>query len=480
MEHWQILFSPKNLNTMALMDYIDRPVKKTLPTEEDIIAATEAQDNTGSNAPVAEIQEQKVMEPLKAPEIPSVPVKPASLNWMSDDEYKEVSKYIPPERINQIYNGFDAKSSEPLYETLYKATHKAPEIPDERKEKAARTVAGVTDALKTLIQGVAGFKGAYIPKDDRPGALESVSKEQQRLKDIYKTDRERYDAGLYQSTLADLEAARKGYNTDRATLLNVLNNLRTQGLQRDINDAKLKYQAEKDRLAREERGRRDAATADYRKQSLEIGRMNAAANMTRANNSGSSSRSTNKGEIEFFDANTGTTYKVNEKKFKYNAPQMFEILKDDILANDEKLNKQYRRAKGKITLQEREDAVKRYMYDNPEAMKFLGEISNSIERNISPKVSDSGEKKQDDEPGQAKLDISQFERKSADMDDIPNDSASDQVSAIDYSNLQRELDNAGLQKKAKAIQYLDERMKDARASLDMPMYFPTESTTIRR
>ena len=120
------------------------------------------------------------------------------------------------------------------------------------------------------------------------------------------------------------------------------------------------------------------------------------------------------------------------------------------------------------------------MYDNPEAMKFLGEISNSIERNISPKASDSGEKKQDDEPGQAKLDISQFERKSADVDDIPNDSASDQVSAIDYSNLQRELDNAELQKKAKAMQYLDERMKDARASLDMPMYFPTESTAIRR
>lgn len=62
---------------------------------------------------------------------------------------------------------------------------------------------------------------------------------------------------------------------------------------------------------------------------------------------------------------------------------MFEILKDDILASDEKLSKQYKRSKGKITLQEQEDAVKKYMYNNPKAMKFLESISDNVDQEKS-------------------------------------------------------------------------------------------------
>lgn len=360
------------------MDYIE---KKVLPTEADVVAATEAKE---LEQPVTQTAEpQKAAEPLTAQEAPVLNVKPASLNWMSDDEYNEVSKYIPAERINQIYNGFDPKSSEPIYQTIYKSTHKTPEVPDERKEKAARTIAGVTDALKLLVQGVSGAKGAYIPKDERPGALEATSDKLKKLRDLYKTDRERYESGLYQSTLADLENARKGYNTDRATLLGVLNSLRSQKTQRDINEARLRYQAEKDKANMDFKEREAKANADYRKDRLNIDRQNAFANMVRANKADSSSGSAKKGEVEFFDANTGKTYTVKEKKFKYNAPQMFEILKDDILASDEKLSKQYKRSKGKITLQEQEDAVKKYMYNNPKAMKFLESISDNVDQEKS-------------------------------------------------------------------------------------------------
>lgn len=363
---------------MALMDYIE---KKVLPTDTDVVAATEVKEQ---EQPIVQtVEPQKVAGPMAAPEPPALNVKPAFLNWMSDDEYNEVSKYIPAERINQIYNGFDPKSSEPIYQTIYKSTHKTPEVPDERKEKAARTIAGVTDALKLLVQGVSGAKGAYIPKDEMPGALETTSDKLKKFRDLYKTDRERYESGLYQSTLADLENARKGYNTDRATLLGVLNSLRSQKTQRDINEARLRYQAEKDKANMDFKEREAKANADYRRERLGIDRQNAVANMVRAQNAGSSSGSAKKGVVEFFDANTGNTYTVSEKKFKYNAPQMFEILKEDILASDEKLRKQYNRSKGKITLQEQEDAVKKYMYNNPKAMKFLESISDNVDQDKS-------------------------------------------------------------------------------------------------
>lgn len=370
---------------MALMDFIKEPASKVLPTEEDIIRETEKQqEQSTSPAQPSQPDGQDVSEEaaLKAPVADTSGVKRPE--WMSEEEYKEASKVFTPERIGQLYNDFDPKSADTIYETLYKATHKEPTIPDEKKAKAARTMAGVVDALSVLVQGISGAKGAYIPRMNHKSALETVAKEQQRLGELYKADRDRYNAGLYQSTLADLEAARRGYSADRNALLGLLSSIRSQNAAKALKSAELAYKQEKDKLDREEKKKEAAATADYRNKQLDVSRMNAMANMARANNSSESAKK--KGEIEFFDPNTSSTYTIDEKKFKANAPQMFLLLRDEIFASDENLKKRYNSSKGKISLQEQEDAVKKYMYDNPEAMALLGNISKRVDRDPTHKL----------------------------------------------------------------------------------------------
>lgn len=363
---------------MALSDYL----KKAAPTDADIMAEMEYQQNNNveTNDPVPETPKQEV--PVESSTTPSnVSHRPA---WMSDDDWKEATQYYSPERISQLYKGFDPKSVDPFYSTLYKSTMKAPDVPDEKRIKASNTIAGVTDALSLITQGIAGVSGGYIP-ELKGSAVKQNSDYVQRLRDIYKYDRSRYDAGLYQSTLRDIELARQGYDRDRSGLLGVIQNSRRLKNAKDIAGAKnvleqQKWKSQEERLADDSKER-----ARHNQFMESIASKNAAANMTRATKTGtgSGSRSLKNGDLEFFDANTASTYTVNEKKFKANAPQMFKLLKEDIFADDENLRKRYNSRKGKLSLQEQEDAVKKYMYDNPEAMKFLGKISKDVDQDKS-------------------------------------------------------------------------------------------------
>lgn len=451
---------------MALMDYL----KKATPTDEDVMAEME---NQQKNAATNEDAGLAVSKPETSAVAPAVPDTSSRPEWMNEDDWNAATQYYSPERISQLYKRFDPNSVEPFYQTLYKTTRRNPAIPDEKRIRAANNIASAADGLKLIIQGIAGAKGAYIPEDNRSATNENDAYVQ-RLRDIYRIDRDRYDTGLYQSTIADIEAARQGHNRDRGGLLGFIQNAARMKNQREIVNAKNALDLQKWQSDQDWRKAQADSTEEYRNKRLEIDRMNAASNARRAIGT---SKTLKNGDLEFFDANTATTYTVNEKKFKANALQMFLMLRDEILADDENLRKRYNSRKGKLSSQEQEDAVKKYMYNNPKAMQFLSRISKSVYQDKSLKASDSEEP--DGETNKSKLDISQFERKSAIGDNLTDNSMPNRLPFVDYDNLQQKLDNAESQKKAKTIQYFNERMKDVRASLDRPMYFPTESTAIR-
>lgn len=363
---------------MALTDYL----KKAAPTDADILAEMEYQQNKNN---IIDDSESGVPKQETSVVSSSVPANASPRpNWMSDDDWKEATQYYSPERISQLYKGFDPKSADPFYSTLYKSTIKGPEVPDEKRIKASNTIAGITDALSLITQGITGVAGGYIP-EQKGSAIKQNADYVQRLRDIYKAERDRYNAGLYQSTIRDIESAKLGYDRDKSGLLDIIRNSRRLKNEKDIAADRWKYQAEKDRMDREMKEKDMKADADYKKDKLNIERQNALANMLRASKTGTggSSRSLKNGDLEFFDANTASTYTVNEKKFKANAPQMFLMLKEEIFADDENLRKRYNSRKGKLSLQEQEDAVKKYMYDNPEAMKFLGMISKNVDQDKS-------------------------------------------------------------------------------------------------
>lgn len=352
---------------MALMDYL---IKQEIKPEE-ISASKE-------NPVVTPVASQSTSRDIVNTVVPQKP------EWMSDEDYKEATLYYSPDRINQLYKNFDPKSSTPFYQDLYKSTMHKPLVPDEKRIKAANSIAGVTDALSLLTQGITGFAGGNIPRQDTSSLRENESYVQ-RLRDIYKLERDRYNAGLYQSTLRDIESARQGYDRDRSGLLGVIQNTRRLKNARDIAGAKNALEQQKWR-SQEGRLTDDSKERVRHNQAMEgIASRNAVANMTRANktDTAGSSRSLKNGDLEFFDANTASTYTVNEKKFKANAPQMFKLLKEEIFADDENLKRRYNSSKGKLSLQEQEDAVKKYMYDNPEAMKFLGKISKDVDQDKS-------------------------------------------------------------------------------------------------
>lgn len=362
---------------MALMDYL----KKATPTDADVMEEMENQQKIAATNKETDLAVSKPETSAVAPAVPAPSL--SRPDWMSEEDWNNATQYYSPERISQLYKGFDPNSVEPFYQTLYKTTRRNLSIPDEKRIQAANNIASAADGLKLIIQGIAGAKGAYIPEDNR-SAINENDAYVQRLRDIYRIDRDRYDTGLYQSTLADIEAARQGHNRDRSGLLGVIQNAARMKNQRDIVNAKNALEADKFKQQQDRLNSQHEEQIRHNKAMEGISGRNASANMLRASKTGTGGSSTLKnGELEFFDANSGTTYTVNEKKFKANASQMFKMLKKEIFADDENLRKRYNSRKGKLSLQEQEDAVKKYMYDNPEVMKFLGKISNSVDQDKS-------------------------------------------------------------------------------------------------
>ncbi|RHJ77705.1 hypothetical protein [Parabacteroides sp. AM08-6] len=357
---------------MVLMDYL----KKATPTDADVLAKMEnQQNNTAKN----EDAESTMLKPETSAVVPNVSAA-ARPDWMSEEEWNAATQYYSPERISQLYKGFDPNSVEPFYQTLYKTTRRNPTIPDEKRIQAANNIASAADGLRLIVQGIAGAKGAYIP-EDKTSAMRNNDAYVQRLRDIYKADRDKYDSGLYQSVLTDIEMARQGYNRDRSGLLGVIQNAARMKNQRDIANAKNALDLQKWQSDQDWRKVQAKATEEYREKQLGIARMNADANVQRAIKS--STGKDNQTE-PYYDPNTGTTYHLKKNVFKTIYPRIFKELENDVFKGDPSEKQKYKA----LSPSERMNYVLAHWPESPSAVRLMKELSISV---------DEGEKKNENQ-----------------------------------------------------------------------------------
>lgn len=337
-------------------------------------------DHERSGAPADDIQFtkekgiQETTQKLTEPAIPSLSTTPSPQkpNWMNDDDFKEATQYFSPDQLNKLYKDFDPQSATPLFQDLYKASIKAPEVLDEKRIKASNTIAGVADALSLLTQGIAGANGAYIPRMDQ-SSLKQNSDYVQRMRDIYKADRDRYNAGLFESSSRDIEAARQGHTRDRNTLLGVIQNARGLRNTRDI--ANNKNDVDRWKYGKEMGFKEAAANETGRhNRAMEIAAYkNAASNALRASRYGqntSGSDGTPKGAVDYYNPKTNTYYRINEKKLKAFAPQIFKLMLDDVFKGNQSVKRQY----DALSPSERLNFIQMHWPDSPAAVKYMEKI----------------------------------------------------------------------------------------------------------
>lgn len=160
-----------------------------------------------------------------------------------------------------------------------------------------------------------------------------------------------------------LRGGRNAYYRERTALLNYLTSLRKARIENTFRDKKFNgemvYRYEKmkqDEEARKERAEQQAArlALDWHKAETK-------------GNGGSLKY------MDFYNPVTGMSYRVEQNKWKANYTQIYDRIKDE-------LYKDYPRLKnaekwGELKPEQKEEFVKQYMYQNPDAMKFLDDIA---------------------------------------------------------------------------------------------------------
>jgi hypothetical protein len=341
-------------------------------------------------------------EQTVAPATVTPVTKPEALSWMADDEFAEQSRIMPPDQLAKVYGNYDPDSAEPIYQTLYKSTQQKPTVPEERRIKSANTVSGITDALGMLVQGVTGAKGGLIPIQEQT-ATQNNNVYTQRMRDIYRQENDRYNAGLFNAAMRDIESGRQGHQANRAGLLNMLDNYRNRKYQSERDAARDALQREQDTLRREQFNRemeykRDALTESVRsnKENEGIRRRQAEIAATRADAytvgqqakaNGSGSAGTPKGYVDYLDPNTNTYYRVNEKKMKAFAPQIFKAMEQDVFRGKTSVKRIY----DALSPNEQFDFVMKNWPSSPAAVQLM-ELIKDDKFSTDPIESDSTKK----------------------------------------------------------------------------------------
>lgn len=357
---------------MGLLDYLKRTPDLPGTGTEDTISPTEEQGKDGRGKTDRERFEPiEVHPPLLAPVKMRKGYDPAEKVWtkpagMSDEDWNSAISVFSPKRVNELYEGFDPDSSEPFYGRLYQSVHRKPEAPDEKKVSAARNIAALGDALSLVAQGIGAAKGSFIDlrQDDAVGRTNAGI---ERLNEVYKGERDRYDAGLLGSMVRDAEGARGAYAKDRASLLAYLAGLRKAKADNDYRDKK--FQGEM--VYRYEKMQKDA---EAQKAKLKQGDRKLALDWHKADAKAKGSSGGSLKYVDFYNPNTGISYRVEQKKWDANFTQIFNRIKDDLYKKYPALARAERYAEG-VKPEVKEEFVKQFMYDNPGALKFLNDIA---------------------------------------------------------------------------------------------------------
>lgn len=349
---------------MSLSDY--------LPGKKQILSAGIPEDERDRLVKMRQLEyKEGNNEPPKG--INTKIIKPET---MSDDDWQTALSIFPPERVVELYNTFEPSSSVPFYEKLYQSIYKKPVAPDEKKMQAARSMAGIGDALSLIVQSIAAGKGSFIEKRDSANdAITKTDAVNERLREIYRRERDNYNAGFWGSQLKDTETARGQYQRDRAALLALLakqkdNSYRNQRFWGEmlykLNKAEVDETDKKKKLKLQQdtnQIRRDYLTWQREKNKLPR-------------------KETPKGYLDFFDPSTAMTYRVAEKKWKANFSQIYNRVKSELFKKYPLLESQEKL--GNLKPSEKEEYVKQYMYDNSNALKFLENIAETSFKDGEP------------------------------------------------------------------------------------------------
>lgn len=350
---------------MALIDYLNTQQPDNPPVEQDQqpIAPEQVQQNVAQMQPIV--------------------VKPEELSSIPDDEYAEMTKVMTPEQLVKVYGNYDPNSADPIYQTLYKATQRKPDVPEEKRIKATNTVAGITDALGMLVQGITGTKGGLVPVQTQT-ATQNNNAYVQRMRDLYRQENDRYNAGLFNAVMRDIELGRQGHQANRASLLNMLSEYRNRKYQSEREMARSERDAARDALRKEQY---DADMAYKEKEFKEnvrsnkaneaIRREQAAAAATRADAYATGQQTKGggvpKGYVDYLDPNTNTYYRINEKKLKSFVPQMFKAMEQDIFRDNVSIKRRY----DALTPNERLDFVMQNWPSSPAAVQYMEQLKDS-------------------------------------------------------------------------------------------------------
>lgn len=306
-------------------------------------------------------------------ELKPMVVKPPT---MPLEDWKTALSVFPPERVKQIYGQFDPEDVRPFFQNVYESVFKKPEEPDEKRMAASRNMAGIGDALSLIAQSIAAANDSFIEKrDPMQEATARTDEVHKRLREAYRKERDRYNAGYWGARLKDFDDAKGDYQRDRAALLGLL--------------AKKQADAERDKrftgemlYKYQKMGADDADKKERLKRQDEANRIRWAQLAWQKEKGKLPKRDTPKGYLDFYDPTTAMTYRVADKKWKANFTQIFDRVKGELYKKYPLLQSQERL--GSLKPSEKEEYVKQFMYDNPSALKFLENIAETTFKDGEP------------------------------------------------------------------------------------------------
>lgn len=293
-------------------------------------------------------------------------VKPPT---MPLEDWKTALTVFPPERVKEIYGQFDPEDVRPFFQNVYESVFKKPEEPDEKKMAASRNMAGIGDALSLIAQSIAAANDSFIEKrDPAKSATAQTDANTERLRDLYRKERANYDAGYWGAQMKDYDGAKGDFARDRAALLALLAKRRDDANRDKRFNGEMVYKYEK-------MGGDDADKKARLKLQAEGNAIKRAQLAWQKEKSKIPGKETPKGFMDFYDSETGMTYRVAEKKWKANYTQIFNRIKGELFKSYPLLQSQDRL--GSLKPSDKEEYVKQYMYDNPTSMKFLENIADT-------------------------------------------------------------------------------------------------------
>lgn len=169
------------------------------------------------------------------------PAPPQGLH-MSQQDYTDARNqgYTDKQLLN-LYGDYNPDDATPFFQDLYKKSQVKKRQYTDKQLKSRRNLASLADSLNLITQSIAASGGAHVQAQQGTATSREQDK-QDRLRQLYDQQAQQYAQGLYNATLADVQAGRTQQASKKMDLLNKLKEAKSLRLSR----AKMAYDANKD------------------------------------------------------------------------------------------------------------------------------------------------------------------------------------------------------------------------------------------